>query len=349
MRIASIVAVLLMFASCVAAQNYPTAGAPSAPAPSASTSSNWPTAQFAATAAKDPGVQKAKQILDDMIRALGGEAYLTLREMSIEGRSYAFYHGKPSGLGIVYWRFWQWPDKDRYEITKQRDIIDFYVGDKGYETTYKGTTALDPKQLSDYLRRREHSLEWVIRNWLPAPGSMILYEGTAIVEQNLADKVTILTASNDSVTIAVDPRTSSSGAKDLLPIVIPSTGNSTKRRRSSATTKRCRGLHTPYSTVRMDNGEMSNQRFVNSVSYNNGLDASLFEPKGLLYNQPKTSANQAPVSRQADASHRDCRGNVLVKLDKSAACNRRNFCRVTEVGAHFATDCCRNTTLGDRL
>ena len=36
----------------------------------------WPTAQFAA--AKDPGVQKSFQILNQMIRALGGDAWLNV-------------------------------------------------------------------------------------------------------------------------------------------------------------------------------------------------------------------------------------------------------------------------------
>ena len=291
MRIALILTLLVMVRSA-GAQNYPspsTAPPPATPGPVAAQASSWPTAQFAATAAKDPGVQKAKQILDDMIRALGGEAYLNMREMSVAGRSYAFYHGRPSGLGVLYWRFWQAPDKDRYEITKQRDIIDLYVGDKAYETTYKGTAALDPKQLADYLRRREHSLERVIRSWLPAPGTMILYEGTAIVEQNLADKVTILTASNDSVTIAVDPRTH-------LPVRMnysyrdPIDRQFDDEAEIFSNYKIVQGIATPYSTVRMENGEMSNQRFVNTVSYNNGLDASMFEPKGLLYNQPKPAA-----------------------------------------------------------
>ncbi len=287
MRIVSIAALFLMLASCLAAQNYPTAGAPPAPAPSAS-ASNWPTAQYAGTAAKDPGVQKAKQILDSMIRALGGDAYLNMREISMEGRSYAFYHGKPSGLGVVFWRFWQAPDKDRYELTKQRDVIDLYVGDKGYETTYKGTVTIDPKQLTDYLRRREHSLEWVIRNWLPANGSMILYDGTAIVEQDLADKVTILTSSNDSVTIAVDPRTHLPVRKTYS-YRDPIDRQFDEEAEIYSNYKTVQGIATPYSTVRMDNGDMSNQRFINSVSYNNGLDASMFEPKGLLYSQPKAT------------------------------------------------------------
>jgi hypothetical protein len=268
----------LLGASALFAQN-------AVPPPSASGAS-WPTAQFAATAAKDPGVQKAKQILDAMIRALGGDAYLTMRDMSVEGRSYAFYHGKPSGLGIVFWRFWQAPDKDRFELTKQRDIVDLYVGDKAYETTYKGTIALDPKQLSEYLRRRDHSLEWVIREWLPAPGSMILYEGTAIVEQDLADKVTIMTAANDSVSIAVDPR-SHLPVRKTYSWRDPIDRQFDEEAEVFSNYKLVQGINTPYSTVRMENGEMSNQRFVNTVTYNTGLAPSLFEPKGLLYNQPK--------------------------------------------------------------
>ncbi len=221
-----------------------------------------------------------------MIQALGGEAYLTLRDMKVEGRSYAFYHGKPSGLGVVFWRYWEWPDKDRYDLTKERDIVDLYVGDKGYETTYKGTVTLDPKLLDEYLRRRDHSLEVVIRTWLATPGSMILYEGTAIVEQNLADKVTILTGSNDSVTLAVDPRSH-------LPVRKSYSWRDPIDRQFDveddiySNYKVVQGINIPYSTVRMQNGEMSNQRFVNSVSFNNGFDPTLFQTKGLTYNPPK--------------------------------------------------------------
>ena len=253
------------------------------------TPADWPTAQFAATAAKDPSVAKAKQILDAMIRALGGEAYLTMRDMTTEGRTYAFYQGRPKGLGTLYWRFWQAPDNDRVEFTKQRDVIDLYVGDKGYETTYKGTVAIEPKLLSEYLRRREHSLEWVIRNWLAAPGAMILYAGTAIVEQNLADKVTLLTAANDSVTIAVDPRTHLPVRKTYS-FRDPIDRQFDEDAEIYSNYKVVQGIATPYSTVRMENGEMTNQRYVNNVSYNTGLAPSLFEPKGLLFKQPAADA-----------------------------------------------------------
>jgi hypothetical protein len=280
MRISSIVAFALIFAAFAGAQDLPPAAPQAAPAA-------WPTAQFAATAAKDPGVKKAKQILDDMIRALGGDAYLTMRDMKVAGRSYAFYHGRPSGMGVVFWRFWQWPDQERVELTKQRDVIELYLGDKGYEITYKGTATQDPKLLDEYLRRRDHSLETVVRTWLAAPGSMILYEGTAIVEQTLADKVTIMTGSNDSVTLAIDPRTHLP-LKKTYSWRDPNDRQFDEEAEVWGNYRMVQGINTPYSTVRMQNGEMSGQRFINEVSYNNGFDPAMFQTKGITYNQSKS-------------------------------------------------------------
>ena len=36
-----------------------------------------------------------------MIHALGGDAYLNVRDMQVEGRTYGFYHGQPNGQGLA--------------------------------------------------------------------------------------------------------------------------------------------------------------------------------------------------------------------------------------------------------
>jgi hypothetical protein len=260
---------------------------PPAPAQSPATaSSTWPTAHFAGT--KDPSVQKALRVLNDMIRALGGDAYLNLRDMEVEGRTYGFYHGQPNSMSVQFWRFWEWPDKDRWEFTKQRDVVELNIGDKGYEITYKGTATQDPKELANYLRRREHSLEWVIRKWLPAPGTMILYSGTAMVERNLAEQVTVLNADNDSVTISVDPRTHLP-VKKTYSYRDPLDRQRDEESEVFSNYKLMQGIQTPFSTVRGLNGDMTNQRFISGVSYNNNLAPGLFEAKGTTYNQPKPS------------------------------------------------------------
>ena len=45
------------------------------------------------------------------------------------------------------------------------------------------------------------------------------------------------------------------------------------------------GIQTPLSTVRNLNGEMSNQRFMTTVTYNNNFPATMFETTGITYNQ----------------------------------------------------------------
>lgn len=265
-------------------------GAPPASAP-------WPTSQFAATAAKDPSVLKAKQVLDGMIKALGGEAYLNIRDMSVEGRSYSFWQGRPSGMGVVFWRFWQWPDKDRVELTKQRDVVELNIGDKGYEVTYKGTATQDPKQLDDYLRRRDHSLETVIRNWLPAKDTLILYSGTAIVEQNLADQITVFNGNNDSVVISVDPH-SHLPVRKTFSYRDPLDRMKDDEAEIFSNYRTVQGISTPYSIVRMQNGEMRSQRFITNVTYNSGLAPTLFETKGITYNPQKSGSPPAAPPQQ---------------------------------------------------
>jgi hypothetical protein len=274
----------LLFAQSTSSTALPPAAPAPAPIPQVNAPSNWPTAQFASS--KDESVHKAYDLLNQMIGALGGDAYLNVQTMQTEGRTYGFSHGQPSGTGTVFWRFWEWPDKERLELTKQRDVTELFIGDKGYEITYKGTAEQDRKELEDYLRRRDHSLEWVIRKWLPAPKTMILYAGTAMVERNLADQVTVLSADNDSVTISIDSR-------NRLPVKIAYSWRDPADREFDdesvvySNYKPVQGVQTPYATVRNRNGEMSNQRFLSAITYNAAIPATLFEPKGNLYTPGK--------------------------------------------------------------
>ena len=219
--------------------------------------------------------RKAKELLEQMIQALGGQAYLQAQDMSQEGRSYSFHLGQSNSMGVLFWRFYKYPDKERIEFTKKRDVIYVYNGDKGYEITYKGTAAVEAKDLEDYLRRRQYSLDWVLRKWLHEPGIALFYDGPTVAEQKQAQQVTIMNSRNQGVVLYID-------ASNHLPIKKTfSWRDPTDKQRNVEDEvydnfRPVQGIMTPYSITRYYNGEMAAQRFLNKVSINKGLSDTLF-------------------------------------------------------------------------
>lgn len=89
-----------------------------------------PSQQQPATAAPltaEANAQKGRALLNKMIAALGGQAYLTYTSKTEMGRGYGFYQGEPNSVGTEFWRFWKFPDKERVELTKKRDVIQIIV------------------------------------------------------------------------------------------------------------------------------------------------------------------------------------------------------------------------------
>jgi len=221
---------------------------------------------------------KAKAIIEQAIQALGGQTYLTLRDREQQGRGYSFHHGRPSGGGDVFWTFAEFPDKERVEYTKERDIARVFVGNKGYEITYKGPRPVDEKDLVDYLRQRQFSLDTVLRTWVNDPGVVMLYEGNAIAAQHPALQVTLINSKNESVTLYFD-------VDNHLPVKKSFEWRDPVDRQKNLEEEIYEnyrqvpgGIVAPYNVTRYFNGDMSRQRFLFAVSINQGLDPAMFDP-----------------------------------------------------------------------
>jgi hypothetical protein len=218
---------------------------------------------------------KARALLDQMIQALGGTAYLNIQDITQEGRTYGFHLGRPTSVGVLFWRFYKYPDKDRIEVTKKRDVIEVFNGEKGAEITYKGTRPMDAKDLADYLRRREYALDAVLRKWLNEPGIALFYDGPSVADQKSVEQVTIMNARNQAVTLYMDVST-------RLPIKKsfswrdPADKQRNVEEEVYDNYRSVDGIMTPFVVTRYYNGDMSNQRFLSSVTYNRELNDSIF-------------------------------------------------------------------------
>ena len=239
--------------------------------------------------------QRGRELLDQMVTALGGNAWLNRRDASVLGRTAAFFRGAPTGFVVNYSGFRRFATDDQTDaerigfITdksmilpgKKIDIVQIWVDKQGYEITYKGKTPLPADQVADYYRRQTHSIESVIHDWLKQPDVMVLYEGTTSVERRLADKITVLSANNDAVTIELD-------ASSHLPLRRTfEWRNNTFQDHDEDQEEyddyhTIQGLPTALTLSRYHNGDLTSQRFITKITYNLGLSPQLFNPDNLL-------------------------------------------------------------------
>ncbi|MGA2855222.1 MAG: hypothetical protein ABSE40_00045 [Candidatus Sulfotelmatobacter sp.] len=246
----------------------------SAPAPPQTAS---PAKTPSAAPPEDENTRKAKEVVQQGIQALGGQAYLNIRDREQSGRGYVLHHGRQEGQGVLFWGFSQFPDKERVELTKERDVAELYVGDKGYEITYKGARPPEKKDLDDYLRQRHFSLDTVLRTWVNEPGVLFLFDGNAIAAEHSALQVTLINAKNESVTLYFD-------ADTHLPVKKTFTWRDPVDRQKNVEEeiydnyRQVSGVTVPYNVTRYFNGDMSRERFFFNVTINQGLDQAMFDP-----------------------------------------------------------------------
>jgi len=231
-----------------------------------------------AQSANDAGAKNAKQAraaLDLMVQALGGPAWLNMKNQMRQGHVAAFFHGKPSGGTTEFWEFHAWPDHDRIEYTKHRDVVQFYLGREGWEVTYRGKKALPQEQVDDYLRRRDHSIETVVKIWLNDPQTILIYEGQRLAERHLAEQVTLISAANEAVTILMDAQTH-------LPLRRSFEWRDPLYKDKNLDAEEyddyhtIEGFPTPFTITRFKNDDMISQRYLDHAAYNQDLAQDLW-------------------------------------------------------------------------
>jgi hypothetical protein len=219
--------------------------------------------------------RQARAALDAMVQALGGQAWLAVKNQMRQGHVAAFYQGKPDAGTTRYWEYHAWPDHDRIEFTPHRDVVQFYIGRAGSEVTYKGKAPLPQEQVEEYLRRRDHSIETAVKLWLNDSQTILIYEGQRLAARHLADQVTLISAANEAITIQMDTQTH-------LPLRRTFEWRDPVYKDKNLDAEEYDDYHTmdgfptPLTITRFKNGEMTRQYFLDRVSYNQELPADFW-------------------------------------------------------------------------
>jgi hypothetical protein len=239
--------------------------------------------------------QRGRKLLDQMLEALGGDAWLHRRNVSEVGHLARFFRGTPTGIVIDFNTIHQFASGDRPEAQrigyltdksmilpgKKIDVVQIWIANTGHEVTYKGNATLPKDQVEDYFRRQDHSIESIFRVWLKAPGVVVVAEGSTMVERRLTERVTILSDNNDAVTLDIDATTHLPRRRtfEWRNTVFKDHDEDAEEYDDYHTIQ---GLPSAFTITRYHNGDMASQTFYSKVEYDVETTPDTFNPDILL-------------------------------------------------------------------
>ena len=254
----------------------------------------------AQSGADTPSDDRSRKLLDQMLVALGGNAWLNRSTWVEHGQTAHFYKGQPDPFVVGFDDYRRaspyaervvpvvhssalailgMPGRDH------RDTATVWNEQGGWELTYKGKVAVPTEEEKEYQRVRSHSLEVVVKDWLKRPDVTVTYSGNTMVGRRLGETVTV-SVDGDSALLALDE-------SSHLPLSLTfKSRNETYKDFDTETVEydnyqAIDGIQTPMAVTRFKNGDMVSQRFLTKVEYKASLATELFDPDAPLKQKTK--------------------------------------------------------------
>jgi outer membrane lipoprotein-sorting protein len=237
-------------------------------------------AQNPANMMPEESVAKGKQILDQLITALGGPTYLDIRESNCEGRLAQFGHsGEMTGYTNfkVYWRY---PDKNRTDFSKKGVIVNVYNGDRGWTLDRGGVTELSAAAVADFQEQAKRDINNLLRVRLKEPGMTVRFGGTDVVDLRTVDWVEITDTEQRDFRLAVD-RSTHFLVRSVVTLTDDTSPDRSVETHIFTNYQLMDGVQTPLQITLDRNGRRVNQVFFQSCKYNPGFSDDLFTKAAL--------------------------------------------------------------------
>jgi len=221
--------------------------------------------------------QPAQKIFDSMIQALGGQAYLDVKEIQVTGRYFTFRREEVSG-SEPYVDYIKFPDMERTEFGKEKEKrIQINHGKEGWQLTppAKGKDP-DVKEQSIveaqvFLENFKTSFDYVPRFVVNTPKTTLVNAGTDLIDFKRVDILEIRDPQKNLMRIFVDRETH-------LPLKVQrrDVKESTVLEDFYANWHKFDGVMTALTTTSYKDGVKIQEVHADSVTYNPGLSDSLF-------------------------------------------------------------------------
>jgi hypothetical protein len=223
---------------------------------------------------------KAKQLLQQTIEAMGGNAFLNVRDITCTGRVGQFGHSGEMNGFEKFQDYVEPPNMSRTENLPQRNIVEVYNADKGWTLDRGGVAEAPTPDLIRFQEGIKKDMSNTLRNRIHEPDMIFRYAGIDIVDLHEVDWVELVDGEDRTFRIAID-RASHLPIRRDVQMRNPTTRVTTEEIELYSNYHPIDGVQSPFQIERDRNSMKVYQVFFDSCQYNTGLPASLFTRESL--------------------------------------------------------------------
>jgi hypothetical protein len=219
---------------------------------------------------------KAQQVLDRVIQALGGPAFLKVKRQTTRGRIYSI-HDEATSAFAPFESAVEYPDKRRFSYGKNPPVILINNGDQAWELDRYGQTTQPAEQARRWRISNRYALENLLRLRIHEPGILIQLGGVDFVDNVATQALDMVDAQGTQLKLDLNRQT-------LLPVRVtyrvqdPKTGDWTEFADVYSDYKNIQGIMTPMHIARFLDDERVSETFRSSARYDDEYPPSYFQP-----------------------------------------------------------------------
>jgi len=223
---------------------------------------------------------KAKGLIQAAIEALGGQAYLTVHDLTCTGRLGQFGHAGDLNGFETFVDYAQPPLKDRTENLPKRNLIEVYNNDKGWVLDRGGVSEAAASDLARYQEDIKVDLDNILRHRIHEPNMIFRYDSSDVVDLKEVDWVELVDNENRTIRIAF-ARSTHLPVRKTVDTRNPDTQMKGEEIEYYSLYHPIDGVQTPFQITRERNGLKVYQVFFDKCQYNTNLSDSLFSKESL--------------------------------------------------------------------
>jgi len=243
---------------------------------------------------------KAKELIHQAIDALGGAAYLNVRDVTCTGRAATFEHSGELSDFLLLNDSRQLPDKERLEYVRKghNSIAGYVLGVEGLEFTHGGTIVtiyngshgwsydrsgvneLPADYIDQFHEQLRTNLGTLLRARANEPDMVLRYAGEDAVDLKAADWIELTDGQDRTIRIAF-AQSSHLPIREIVQTKDPKLHTKAEEVDYFSNYHVFGGIQTPLQTAQERNGIKISQTFFDKCEYNTSPPASAFTKESL--------------------------------------------------------------------